>query len=376
MKIFVLGVPHTQTREAFNTCAFTMKVRNLCRMMRMRGHEVIHLGVEGSDPDCTENVNVMSRETWERFYGHPGASQYNTRSDGEYAPYHAEWAANARAAIESRCREPWEAILCCTWGGAQQTAVQGLSQFIVESGIGYRHTWAPYRVFESYAWMHQIYGSLGWFHQGHSDRWYDAVIPNAFDPEHFEYREAKDDYFLFLGRLNEDKGVRLAIELAGKVGRKIIVAGQGEFAPFAAPHAEYVGPVGIEQRRQLLAGAKALLCPTRYIEPFGGVAVEAQMSGTPVICTDWGAFPETVQHGVTGFRCRTFGQFVHAAESIERISPANCYRWAWLNYSLGRVGAVYEEYFRSLLDLRRAGWYEPRPAERGGLGWLYREHNL
>src|SRR5262245_61211956 len=61
MKIFVLGVPHTQTTRDFSTCPFTTKTWNQCRMLHRRGHEVIHLGVEGSDPECSQNVAVVSR---------------------------------------------------------------------------------------------------------------------------------------------------------------------------------------------------------------------------------------------------------------------------------------------------------------------------
>ena len=149
MKIFVLGLPHTQTTKAFTTCAFTMKAYHLCKMLHRRGHEVIHLGTEGSDPECTEHVSVISEERWRKLYGHPGTSFYNleTQAPG-HKEYHNDFAANMRAEIMKRTPEPNSAIICVTWGGAQQIAVQDLPQFVVESGIGYPHTWAKYRVFE------------------------------------------------------------------------------------------------------------------------------------------------------------------------------------------------------------------------------------
>jgi uncharacterized protein (UPF0335 family) len=94
-----------------------------------------------------------------------------------------------------------------------------------------------------------------------------------------------------------------------------------------------------------------------YVEPFGNVAVEAQGCGTPVISTDWGAMTETVEHGKTGFRCRTFRQFVEAAENVGTLDPCYIRRRAINTYSLGVIGRRYDEYFRRLLTLWGEGWY-------------------
>ena len=124
-----------------------------------------------------------------------------------------------------------------------------------------------------------------------------------------------------------------------------------------------------------MAEAAAFLCPTQYIEPLGNVALEAQTSGTPVICTDWGGFSESVQHGYTGFRCRTMDQFVWAANHIHEINPAACRQWSLSNYSMDRVGLMFQEYFQSLLDLDGGGWYEQRP-DRHELDWLRKSYSF
>jgi len=362
MRIFVLGLPHTQTSLEFTTCAFTMKAYHLCKMLHRRGHEVIHLGTEGSNPECSENVPVMSEDRWRKQIGKPGTSFYNleTQAPG-FKEYHDDFAASMRAEIVKRTPEPSSAIICVTWGGAQQVAVQDLPQFVVESGIGYPHTWAKYRVFESHAWAHMLYGKEGKFG---GQCWYDAVIPNAFDPDMFEYRDTPGDYLLYLGRLNADKGVGVACDVAKRVGMRIKIVGQGDPAPFLAigPHVKYVPPVGVEGRKELLAGALALMCPTWYIEPFGGVNIEAQLSGTPVIATDFGVFPETVIHGVTGYLGRTMEEFVWAAQNVHNLSRKACRDWALANYSLDRVALMYEEYFQRLLNIKGAGWYTENPS--------------
>src|SRR4029078_2358275 len=137
MRIFVLGLPHTVTSPKFSTCAYTMKVWNLCRMMKDRGHEVVHLGNENSPPVCDENVAVASREEWSRVYEHPGANFFDTSSD---TPQHQEFqrlfAGNMRRALEDRSGDRHDAIICITWGGPQHEATHSLKHraFVVESG--------------------------------------------------------------------------------------------------------------------------------------------------------------------------------------------------------------------------------------------------
>jgi glycosyltransferase involved in cell wall biosynthesis len=372
MRIFVLGLPHTITSPVFSSCAYTMKVWNLCRMMTDRGHEVIHFGNEGSHPVCTENVNVTSRQEWERAYQHPGRGFFDiTFETPERKQFYAKFVESMRAEIERRLNPEVGTIICVTWGGPQRDAVLPLMSraFVVESGIGYVYSWSDYRVFESYAWLHMTLGREGLVGGG---KWYWPVIPNAFDPEMFTYRENKDDYLLYLGRLTEDKGVGLVVDLAKRTGSRLRIAGQGDPTPYLAPHVEYLGPLGVEERREVVSKARALICPTYYVEPFGGVNVEAQMSGTPVLSTDYGAFTETVLHGITGYRCRTMEHFEFAVRHLDRISPAACRHWA-MNFSLSKIGGMYEEYFRMILDIRGDGFYAQHP-ERQELDWLSKSY--
>ena len=117
-----------------------------------------------------------------------------------------------------------------------------------------------------------------------------------------------------------------------------------------------VGFADLEKRKKLIAGAKAVFVPTIYIEPFGYIIIEAAMSGTPVITTDWGAFPEIVQHGKTGFRCRSLAQFILAAQNIDLIKPADCREWA-MEFTLEKAAPLYDEYFKRMQNLFGKGWY-------------------
>jgi glycosyltransferase involved in cell wall biosynthesis len=380
MRLHILGVPHTKTTDEFTTCAFTMKVRNLCKMMHARGHEVFHYSAEGSNPDCTEHVSVVTADEWGALYKHPTTGFYDLSVDGKYAPFHAKWAINAKKAMLARMGpHEYGDIICMTWGGTQRTAADGVPQCQVESGIGYPHSWANYRVYESYAWMHMHLGRENIFGGG---KWYWAVIPNAFDLEMFDFNSeppaARGDELLYIGRLNNDKGVALACDITKQAGLKLLLVGQGNPEPFlhGNPHVRYLPPVGVAGRRRLMAETRAVICPTIYVEPFCGVHVEAMLSGTPVITTDWGVFPETVLHGVTGYRCRTMEQFVWAAKNVHKLEPLACRTWASSNFSLERVSLMYEEFFQQVLNLRHkhpngGGFYLPDP-QRNQLDWLRR----
>jgi glycosyltransferase involved in cell wall biosynthesis len=220
--------------------------------------------------------------------------------------------------------------------------------------------------------MNYLYGKEG---KKLNPNFYDAVIPNYYDLDDYIYSKTKEDYFFFIGRPTPLKGLEIAARSVEAIGGRLLVAGQGQ-PPFTNKSVEFVGVVSIEQRAKLMSKARATFVPTFYIEPFGGVVVESLLCGTPVIATDMGAFPETVQHGKTGYRCRTLEQFIWATRNIHKINPRDCRAFAEKNYSLARVGKMYEEYFgmlRNLYSNKEDGWYH-RDDNRTELDWLNKEY--
>lgn len=371
LRFHLLGLAHLATNKTNSACAYTQKIVKLARMLKNFGHQVFFYGVEGSDLECDELIQVSTQDILEKTYG-----KYDKAK--EFFKHHPQDLAhqtfNANAIKEILARKEDQDFLLCPMGNYQQPIAQAVNLMTVESGIGYTGVFSQFRVFESYAWMHYVYGLLKQDDGG----WYDAVIPNYFDVADFPFEEKKEDYLLYFGRIIWRKGVQVASDVAKATGNLLYVVGQGSLdnpqeglALGREKHIKYMPAVGPEERAKLLGKAKAVLMPTFYLEPFGGVNVEAQLCGTPVITSDWGAFPETVLHGITGYRCRVFEEFCWAVKNIHRIRPAACRAWAEKNYSLERVGQMYEEYFQRVHRIFGRGWYEAND-ERRELDWLYR----
>jgi|GEM_PF-1712501 FkbM family methyltransferase len=343
--------------------AFGTKVAYFGQMLKDMGHHVLFYGVEGSEVPCDEFIPVLDTWKLKEAYGEDWRSGHKMK---RYDKIHNLFSKNAAREIRKRQHKA-DLLLLSAGLNHQKIAQRAEVSLVVEIGIGYVGSFAPYRVYESYAWMHFTHGK-----QGMDDgRFSDCVIPAFFDPADFTYCEEKEDYYLYMGRIIHRKGVKIAIDTVEAIGGKLKLAGPlSEPVDISSPVVEHLGVVTGEEKRELLSKAKAVFMPTQYLEPFGYVAIEAALSGTPVISTDFGSFSEIVRHGVTGYRCRTFEQFIWAARNIERIKPKDCRDWG-LNFSLEATASRYEEYFKQLLDLYGKGWYTTRPdrTDLSGVGF-------
>lgn len=339
-------------------------------MMTNRGHEVIHYGHEDSELICTEHVTVTTNQDLEIAYGNYDWRNNFYKFDVNDHAYQTFYR-NAIKEVGKR-KQPLDFILPF-WGSGVRPVCDAHPDLIcVEPGIGYAGGhWARWKVFESYAIYHAYYGlqAVGTCRQD----WYDVVIPNYFDPEDFEFRDRKQEYFLFMGRVYSGKGIDVAVQVTEATGDQLIIAGQNPDNLKFPSHVQFIGYADVNLRKQVMAGAKGAFVASQYLEPFGGVQMEMLFSGTPTITTDWGSFSENNLHGVTGYRCRTFDQFCWAAENIDRIDPHACRAWAE-NFTLDKVALMYEEYFQSVLDVySNKGWYQRHP-DRFGLSHLQKHY--
>jgi glycosyltransferase involved in cell wall biosynthesis len=319
---------------------------------------------------CDEHVSVITNEDWKVAYGdYDWRKNFFKFDTGDHA--YQTFYANAIREVGER-KKPHDFILPF-WGAGTRPVCDAHQDLIcVEPGIGYAGGhWAKYKVFESHAIYHAFYNldAVGSCKQN----WYDIVIPNYFDPDDFEFRTKKEDYFLFLGRVYDGKGIHAAIQVTRELGVKLVVAGQNNLKDCGyetvPDHVTEVGYADRQKRKELMAGAKGAFVCSLYVEPFGGVQVEMLMSGTPTITTDWGAFTENNIHGVTGYRCHTFDEMCWAASNIDTINPYDCRAYA-MNFALEKVAVMYEEYFQNILNIYTGnGWYERNP-ERLSLDYM------
>jgi glycosyltransferase involved in cell wall biosynthesis len=349
MRFHIVALPHTQVTKEYVVCAFTEKVRRFCIMMKDLGHTVYLYASEENEAPCDELITCITKKEQEKALG---GKHFTTAGFDNQLPHWQTFNGNAIKEIGKRLEE--KDFICLIGGSSHKPIADAFPNHLsVEFGIGYGGTFAKYRVFESYSWMHSIYAGLN-NPTSVNGNFFDAVIPGYLEPEMFPLGDGKGDYYLFIGRLINRKGYQIAQEVCERLGKRLILAGPGEQIGYG----EFVGSVDPEERARLMGGAIATFAPTLYIEPFGNVVIESQACGTPTITTDWGAFTETNLHGITGFRCRTLKEFMDAAENVKQLDRAAIRERAVSLYNLDTIGAQYNDYFQRLLTLWGDGWYE------------------
>jgi glycosyltransferase involved in cell wall biosynthesis len=187
-----------------------------------------------------------------------------------------------------------------------------------------------------------------------------ATVHNGLSVREWPYQANKEDYALFLGRFNADKGVHLALEAAHAAGLRLVLAGkcsepvekayfEDEIRPRLAPTDHLFGMADADQKRRLLANARCLLFPIQWEEPFGMVLIEAMACGTPVVALRGGAVSEIVVQRETGLICDHPGQLPGALREIHEISPAACRRRVTLRFNTDRLATGYYHAYKTAM---------------------------
>lgn len=186
------------------------------------------------------------------------------------------------------------------------------------------------------------------------------TVKYNFVPDHEVRRTGPGEHLLYLGRVTEEKGVRLlmkawdALDASGGLGLPLVIAGTGPMADEAAAWAagrddvRFLGLQSQDSCRDLIARAAAVVVPSTWPEAFGLVLVEAMAAGVPTIASAHGSFPELVEDGVSGLLHRP-GDAESLAGALRRVvdSPE-------LNRELGMAARKrYERDFSPAVGLDR-----------------------
>jgi len=179
------------------------------------------------------------------------------------------------------------------------------------------------------------------------------------DVASFPFHAAKEDYLLFIGQIASIKGAHLAVEVARRLGMRLIIAGKVDprnrqyFAETIEPYIDgkqiqFLGEVGYE-KRELYANARCLLMPICWEEPFGLVMAEAMACGTPVIAFNRGSAPELIVDGETGYIVRDADEMADAVGRLDRLDPHRCRQHVQENFDTPIMVQRYLEVYERIL---------------------------
>jgi glycosyltransferase involved in cell wall biosynthesis len=187
------------------------------------------------------------------------------------------------------------------------------------------------------------------------------AVSNPMLLEDWPLREHKDDYLLWMGRMDPVKGAHRAIAAARRAGRRLVLAGPVQpgqeeyFVREVEPQLDreqivYAGEVGGRRRKELFAHAAGFLMPIRWAEPFGMVMVEALACGTPVVAFPEGAASEIVIHGENGFHVADEIEMADAIEELPGLDPHRCRESVAERYDVRIVADGYEAVYDRTID--------------------------
>jgi glycosyltransferase involved in cell wall biosynthesis len=186
------------------------------------------------------------------------------------------------------------------------------------------------------------------------------VIHHGIEIGRYDFNDEPDDYLLWLSKIEPEKGILEAIEVARRGGERLIIAGNvveeesGRFFRYEVlPHIDgdrirYVGQATFEKKIELTKNAKAVLYPIKRREPFGLVVVESMACGTPVIAFRQGAMPELIEDGKTGFIVESVNEMLLMLRTIHTIRRRDCRAYVERHFTVKKMVDEYETLYRDL----------------------------
>jgi glycosyltransferase involved in cell wall biosynthesis len=187
-----------------------------------------------------------------------------------------------------------------------------------------------------------------------------GIVLHSVDTDRFTFSDQPDDYLLFLGRFTEGKGVLAAIEIARRVGMRLLLAAAEDayYRDQVAPLVDgrqivYVGEADFDTKVKLYGGARALLYPVQAGEPFGLVMAEAMACGTPVAALDRGAVREVVDDGITGMVFPDVDRMVNGLNRVLELDRQIVRRHAVKKFGVDRMVDQYVAIYLQIAGVRQ-----------------------
>lgn len=314
--------------------------------MTKRGHIVYHYGHKDSVVNCTEHITVTDDNVLKESYGDLNKWKNSGYNQDVSSKAFKVFNNNCITEIKKRLKSKNDFILCW-FGFGHEPCVKNFydKSIVVEPSIGYDSMFAPVKIFETKAQMHKMHGAA----QANVNFGKEFVVYPGFNINDFEYKENKSETALFLGRVIEEKGAKLAYDICNHLKQEIIFAGPNILNLKDTKYCKFIGFVEPEKRKALLRDAKFVFTPSLFIEPCNWVAIESQFSGTPVISTNHGGFTETIYDGYSGYRCSDINSMILSVLNIKNINPKNCYEHAKNNFTVEKQMQTYEVYLKTLI---------------------------
>lgn len=156
-----------------------------------------------------------------------------------------------------------------------------------------------------------------------------------------------------------EKGVHNAIELAINMNLPLIIAAkldevdrpyfEAYVEPYLSEKITWIGEVDTAERNKLMSRAMCFIHAITWREPFGLTLIEAMACGCPVVATNYGAIPEIIVHGKTGFVVNSIEEMIDSVVIIDTIDRAECRRHALKNFNAKKMADGYERAYAEIL---------------------------
>ena len=210
-----------------------------------------------------------------------------------------------------------------------------------------------------------------------------TVIHNGLSLDGAPFVEAPGEELCFVGRIDPEKGVVEAMDVAQRAGRRIRIAakvgnmaGQRDyyenvFRPAlakAGSSVEYLGELKPEERDQLFAVSYGTVMPGAWPEPFGLVSIESLACGTPILARRVGGLPEIIREGVDGYFGDDAAALAFYADRLGRLDRREIRERVIERFSAARMTDRYEEMYLRLIGSRVAAPIPSAPVVPVGPG--------